>query len=526
MPSSDIDAWRQQLAADLGDSDDDDNSPHLAGEFMPPPQDTDLGLKLDEMPLPKRAPAADLPGGAGGGSRMPPRAGQAPALGSVRGGGGGGDPPEVMAHRLQILELKLEEREIELEALRKQANMGSNELNDAREAKMKDLAKRAKAATMALNRERAKAAQFGAELDKLKKDGAVAPGGGGAEGGSAAARLEAAKALVADGREGLDPAARERELKEARDRLGAANARLHEAKVSLQAVKADLERHKRALVKEVGEEAKVSELLDEASGAKGRAQQIALLKQQVKGLTAKLSSLAGGVEGADADAVGLVPPTPTDGADERQRGALNAIEQDRRREHERALLREQELAHELGESRKKADALAARIKTLEGQVKSSKDKLRVLLEKSDADDQLVRALKAELDKHRKGGGGGGGVRRRSAARRARGGGGAAGAGGADAERRAGEVAARLASQQTQIDRQEQIILALREQLERQQQQQSTTAAAPGAARVGSRPGSGRHPQDVIVLQTENAKLRELVQLLQDKLAEATSEDTY
>ena len=33
MPS-DIDAWRQQLAADLGDSDDDENSAHLAGEFM------------------------------------------------------------------------------------------------------------------------------------------------------------------------------------------------------------------------------------------------------------------------------------------------------------------------------------------------------------------------------------------------------------------------------------------------------------------------------------------------------------
>ena len=64
---------------------------------------------------------------------------------------GSGDPPEVMAHRLQILELKLEEREIELEALRKQANMGGNELNDAREAKMKDLAKRAKAVPTGAN---------------------------------------------------------------------------------------------------------------------------------------------------------------------------------------------------------------------------------------------------------------------------------------------------------------------------------------------------------------------------------------
>ena len=86
------------------------------------------------------------------------------------------------------------------------------------------------------------------------------------------------------------------------------------------------------------------------------------------------------------------------------------------------------------------------------------------------------------------------------------------------ERRAGEVAARLAQQQSQIDRQEQIINALREQLQQQQQQAGSGSSG------GSRPGSGRRaPQDLIVLQTENAKLRELVALLQDKLQEAAEE---
>ena len=40
--------------------------------------------------------------------------------------------------------------------------------------------------------------------------------------------------------------------------------------------------------------------------------------------------------------------------------------------------------------------------------------------------------------------------------------------------------------------------------------------------MGARPGSGarRQPQDLIQLQTENAKLRELCQLLQEKLDDA------
>ena len=303
---------------------------------------------------------------------------------------------------------------------------------------------------------------------------------------------------------------RERELKDLQDRLAAAEKRAHEAKVSAQAFKADLDRHRRALQKEVGDDANVNKLLEDSSGAKGRAQQIFQLKEQVKALTKRLSEGGGGGgPGGAADELG--PPTP-DGADERQRGALNAIEADRRREHERSLLREQELSAELVETRKRADAMAARIRNLEADIKGKKDKLRTMIEKSDGDDALVSALRAELDKHRTKAGGGRGA----------GGGAVVGmAPSATEERRAGEMAARMAQQQSQIDRQEQIINALREQLQTQQ-----VAAADHSFGTGSRPGSARakQPQDFIVLQTENAKLRELVALLQDKLAAAEQED--
>ena len=83
--------------------------------------------------------------------------------------GGSGDSRELLLHKMEVLQLKLEERELELEAARGQANETSSDQNNVREAKMKELAKRAKAATMALGRERASCAQLRAEVAMHKE---------------------------------------------------------------------------------------------------------------------------------------------------------------------------------------------------------------------------------------------------------------------------------------------------------------------------------------------------------------------
>jgi len=49
------------------------------------------------------------------------------------------------------------------------------------------------------------------------------------------------------------------------------------------------------------------------------------------------------------------------------------MEQERRHDHERLLVVEQQLRAELDESRRRADALAARIKNLEADVRSKRD---------------------------------------------------------------------------------------------------------------------------------------------------------
>ena len=480
--------WRAQLAEEA-DSDDEGGGFGLA----PPPggmggapkpswsHDGDMGLNLKE-PAPSR-----LHGVA---SRAPPpRSGQGPAMGALRGAMPSGEAERelVLQHKLQVLQLKLEERELELDEARSAAEPAAAGRaagpGDLRDEKFKDLAKRSKAATMALGKERAKAAQLAAELAGAKRE------------------LEKASAAPVAG----DHDAENKELREARNQLAASNAKLHEQRLQMQASHAELQKYQRALAKEVGDDVAVGKLLEEGSNAKGRAQQITLLKDKLRELNRRIEA------GTAAPPLGAAGPG-SPGGDERQREKLQAMEAERRAEAERLMLREQQLAAEVAELRKRGDAQAARIKNLEGDSKGKREKLVLMLNKSGTDDQLISALRNELDKHiarANGGGGGGG-------------------GGAVAENggRTKELAAKLAAQQVQIDRQEQIILSLRDELERRNdelERRNAEEKSPLPLRPASRPGSsgGWQPQDLIAAQMENAKLRELVSLLRQKLAQGS-----
>ena len=469
--------WRAQLAEEA-DSDDEGGGFGLA----PPPggmsgapkhHDDDLGLNLKE-PAPSRlhSVASRAP---------PPRSGQGPAMGVLRGAQPSGESERelVLQHKLQVLQLKLEERELELDEARSAAEPAAAGRaagpTDLRDEKFKDLAKRSKAATMALGKERARAAQLAAELAGVKRE------------------LEKATAAPSAG----DHEAENKELKEARTQLAASNAKLHEQRLQMQASQAELQKYQRALAKEVGDDVVVAKLLEEGSNAKGRAQQIALLKDKLKELNRRIEA---GTAAPTLHAAG--PGSP--GGDERHREMLQAMEAEKRAEAERLMLREQQLAAEVAELRKRCDAQAARIKNLEVDSKGKREKLVLMLDKSGTDDQLISALRSELDKHRA---------------RAKGGGGGGGGGAAESGGRAKELAAKLGAQQVQIDRQEQIILSLRDELERRNAEEKSPLPIQPASRPSS--SGGWQPQDLIAAQTENAKLRELVSLLRQKLAQGS-----
>ena len=264
--------WREQLAEEADSDDDGGFAPPggLGGGhslFGPPPDSRPQSVHDNDMGLGLREPAPSRLHGVGVTAREPPRrSSQGPSSGTLippRGGvlPSGAERELVLQHKLQVLQLQLEEREIELEharSLAAPAATGRAVGSDPRDDKFKELAKRSKAATMALGKERAKAAQLAADLAAAKKEleKAAVPAGGAGDAGAVGAS----------------------ELKEAKSQLAANNAKLHEQKVAAQALRAELQRYQRALAKEVGDDALVSKLLEEGSGAKGRAQQIALLK--------------------------------------------------------------------------------------------------------------------------------------------------------------------------------------------------------------------------------------------------------
>jgi hypothetical protein len=100
--------------------------------------------------------------------------------------------------------------------------------------------------------------------------------------------------------------------------------------------------------------------------------------------------------GISASAAAALASTSSD----RQRHALDALERERRAEHERLANEHEAATKELGAARLKMDALNARCRTLEGEYRTLRGKMKAVLDKSDADDRLIDALRAELDQRK------------------------------------------------------------------------------------------------------------------------------
>jgi len=441
--------WRAQLAEEESDEED-PGQPALVASRMPPP---------------RRAAGPSAPAGR---SSAAPRA--EPSA----------DQLTYLQHKLQVLELQLEEKDLEIQEVRMQA---ANEraaagraatsaapkdgiAADARDAKLKELASRSKQTTMALGREKAHSAQLAAELASLrqqlkaKEEREKCPGGGG--GGTSSTPG--------------GPSSPNRETKELQQRLADMSKRLSEMQVSHESAKSELAKYRRALEREVGSADGVARLMEGNSNARGRAEQISLLKDQLKEAQRRVAA----AEGTGPDG----PGSPASRSGERARDRLANMEQERRVELERLLVVEQQLTNDLSEARRRADAQAARIKNLETDVRSKREKLKMLLDKSDNDNHLISVLRHELDKYRRGGS----AALRSSDDTAEG----------EAQRRVADLTGRVSQQQVQIDRQEKIIHSLREQL--------------------SQGDDGSAEAEVGRLEGENRKLRELVGLLQEKLA--------
>lgn len=199
--------------------------------------------------------------------------------------------------------------------------------------------------------------------------------------------------------------------------------------------------------------------------------------------------------GASASAAAALAATSSD----RQRQALDALERERRAEHERLASEHEVAAKELGAARQKMDALNARCRTLEGEYRTLRGKMKAVLDKSDADDRLIDALKADLEQ------------RKADAKRLQRQGSAA----SERAEAADQLRAQNQQQGEQLENQKRIILALRDEVSKVRSKVQQAMAQQLEHVSGA---LGDH--EAHMLRVELQKQRDLVEIYRQRLDEA------
>ena len=404
------------------------------------------------------------------------------------------------------------------------------------------MSRKNRALTVALEKEKAEKARLEVQL-KAARAGAS---GGGVGGGTHKPRTEsqveaACREVVAEA--ALAAEAARKECAEWRDKA------LRDAKSAerdagrFATVKAENERFRAIIKREVGDEkvdfAKLEASLEAAGGWRGRAAEIARLKMKNKALKDaaeayedELARLRGSAEDGGVCSSGPTrddPPLGGTGARARP-GTAGLMTREtareataRRSELESAAAEAAAARRDAEEAAGRAKAAAARRTALERDVRTLREKVEVLREKSANDDKLIDALKAEA--------------RKAAAARGDGGGGGGGAGN-DAAARVLERRARKA--EAKVAEQESLMLQLRAKIASLEEEggggdfaprggllpgASTSAAAIAAAAAGAFAGgaasdAAQHEEDVAALIEHAEGLEREADKLKGKLETA------
>jgi len=154
---------------------------------------------------------------------------------------------------------------------------------------------------------------------------------------------------------------------------------------------------RRKLVQEVGEEGMQG---GQEEGRRGRAQQISILKNKVRHLESELSKSRSG-EGGSSSSYSSSSNSSSSFQNNNQSRAhqeLAEMESERRRAVEELTEGYSELRDENGRLEEKVDKFKARVGVLEREKGRMKEKMLLLVEKGDVDNQLVDALREELSK--------------------------------------------------------------------------------------------------------------------------------
>lgn len=174
--------------------------------------------------------------------------------------------------------------------------------------------------------------------------------------------------------------------------LGSANKKVEDIRRKMQEAEDENKKLSRALLKEVGEGVTLDEAVDE--GRKGRAQTIVMLKNKIRRLEAAVSQ--GGSGSVATLQTGVTRSTRGPGVDVQAEEEIEYMSSARK-----IAVEELSEAHAKLEERHKAlmdkhGGVKARVRTLEAEASQHKQQMRIVIDKSETDDQLVNALKNEI----------------------------------------------------------------------------------------------------------------------------------
>ncbi len=185
-------------------------------------------------------------------------------------------------------------------------------------------------------------------------------------------------------------AEKEKSIPQLTKELAAANKKLEERRRSQQRAEDENKKLTRALMKEVGEGVSLEEAVSE--GRKGRAQQIVLLKNKVKRLE-MAASQAGSMTLGTSHTRASRADVDTQAEEE-----LEYMSSVRKIAVEELSEAHQSLREQHDKLVEKHSGAKARVRTLESDAAKHKQQLQIILDKTETDDKLIEALKAEVNR--------------------------------------------------------------------------------------------------------------------------------
>ncbi|KAJ3102900.1 Coiled-coil domain-containing protein 13 [Phlyctochytrium planicorne] len=176
------------------------------------------------------------------------------------------------------------------------------------------------------------------------------------------------------------------ELKACKDRLTAITRRLEDERSQSKNLKTELQNAQKALVMEIGADVPVVQILKTGGGWRGRSQKIAMLQEKIKELsTAVARSQPQTKERTEATIL-----------EERIRDPLAEVNSIRRKDYERLSQELKNLQDSYKDIKTKYESSSSRNKYLDSELKRLKDKMTILVQKSERDDILISRLQAAL----------------------------------------------------------------------------------------------------------------------------------